>query len=337
MAAGIEARHAECYGSSAMDWQRRLLEIGLAGGLASGALACEQQPCINCACEQKHVSTLIDTAGGSGPVPIDAGADGPKVWAGCAVPESSPPAAYGPLPNSGGMCPSPTPSMPLYYQPVSIDDDSLGYSAADVLNVVNNSKVGDLLWMDGTRTKLRFSAQLAAYPGFPEVSVLDPGPGGCRRSLQFDIVATLTSDDGRLNETLPGCNVITYDQGGPFDINHVLVVLGSLGNAAPVARDTGDAASVTPDAGDAAAARSGVGTIRSVIPPLLGLTGDADIQYSVQFVLKGATCSDYCEPGQMPPNLPAAYCFRPSGLIIVSATGPDYSCISANVASWEWE
>ena len=329
-----------------MDWQRRLLEIGLAGGLASGGLAC-QQPCINCACEQKNVSTLIDTAGGSGPVPIDAGADGPKVWAGCAVPESSPPAAYGPLPNSGGTCPMPTSRKPLYYQTVPIDDDSLGYTAADVLNVVNNSKVGDLLWMDGTRTKLRFNAQLAPFLNYSEVSVLDPGPGGCYRSLELGITATLTSDDGRLNETLPGCNVITHDQGGPFDINHVLVLLGSFGDTAPVAQNGGDAAPVGQDAGDAASATSDagggapakldLGTIRSVIPPMLGLTGDTNIQYSVQFVLKGATCSDYCGPGQSPPNVPSAYCFRPSGLITVSANGPNYTCISANVASWQWE
>lgn len=329
-----------------MDWQRRLLEIGLAGGLASGALACGEQPCINCGCEQKSVSTSIDTAGATGPIPVDGGPDGPKIWEGCPVPESSPPAAYGPMAN--GVCPAATPSKPIYYQPVATDDDSLGYTPADVLNAINNSKVGDLLWMDGTRTKLRFSAQfqVVPLPATVLVSVYDPPPGACYRSLTFQILATLSSDDGRLNETLYG-DVTTYDEGGPFDVNHVLVQLGSFGDGygepvvtdaavAPDAGDPTDAGNPT-DTGNSPPAASSVGTIRSVIPPLLSLPANARVSFSTKFVLKGATCSSLCRPGEIPSR---NGCFPPAGVISVSADelgSPRDTCISANIASWQWE
>ena len=325
-----------------MDWQRRLLEIGLAGGLASGALACGQQPCINCGCEQKTLSTSIDTAAG--------GPTGPTVWEGCPVPESSPPAAYGPTPNSGGTCPEPTRSAPFVYQSVATDDDSLGYTAADVLNAINNSKVGDLLWMDGTRTKLRFSARQAVFtptPSSAPVSVYDPPPGACYRSLAIDFIATLTSDDGRLNETLGG-SVTTYDEGGLFDINHLIIQMGSFGDGSPepvltdaaVAPDAGNTTDGgnTSDAGNTSPPGSSVGTIRSVIPPLLGLNAGMSVTFSMRFVVKGATCSYYyCEPGAMPPD---NGCFPPSGVISISGldpVGPRGTCVFANVASWRWE
>jgi hypothetical protein len=310
----------------AVDWKRRLLEIGLAGGVASGTLACEQKPCVNCVCEQKFVSTSIDKAiADTGPVAVDGGPGGPTVWQGCPVPESSPPAAYGPIPNSGGMCRPPTPSEPFVYQPVANDDDSLGYTGADVLNAINNSQVGDLLWMDGTRTKLRMSVP----PGQLSVSVYDPPPGACYRSLSVSFPVTLTSDDGRLSETLSG-NVTTYDEGGPFDVNHVIVQLDTFGDG--YTQPWGPDGGVPIDAGS-------TGTLRSLIPGLLGVSATARVNFTMRFVLKGSTCSYYwCDPGEVAPS---GNCFPPSGLILVSVDQPPdlpgATCIDAYVASWKWE
>jgi hypothetical protein len=195
----------------------------------------------------------------------------------------------------------------MSYVPVATDDASLGYTAQDVLDAVNESAEGSLTWYDGMKTKLRFAAQLATAPGLWEtgVAVYDPPPGGCFRRMRIGIQATFVTDDGRLQASISGA-VTAQDEGGPFDINHVAVAIleGSF--------DDSD------------------GPLASAVPALIGVPA-ADCQYRFELMLKGATCSWNCDPG-------VSGCLAPGGTL--SVQGTDYAamqCASANVAKWTWD
>ena len=124
-------------------------------------------------------------------------------------------------PTGRGAC-----SVAVSSQPVTIDDATLGYSAKDVLAAINQSAVGDLIWFDGTQTKLRFDAQFARDQ---PISVVNPPPnaGFCYRSMNFNILASITTDDGRWNEALDGSVAVT-DRGSRFVVDDVSVNLNAI-------------------------------------------------------------------------------------------------------------
>ena len=195
--------------------------------------------------------------------------------------------------------------MERVYLPAADDDSSLGYTAQDVLEVVNRSAVASLTWYDGATTKLRFGVQLSDVGQWGGVAIFDPPPGDCYRAMRIGVQATLATDDGRLHATLYGF-VATQDEGGLFDINHttIAIVEDQLGGA--------------------------TGPLASAVPALIGVP-PTDCEYAFRLVPKGVTCSSACDPG-------VSGCPLLGGTLAV--TGNDYStkqCVSANVAFWTWD
>ncbi len=303
------------------------MEIGLAGGLASGSAACVQRPCVNCGCEQRYQSSAIDSDAGSSP----------SSWVGCPTPQTSPPALYGP-PADGGTCTFFGPD-----QVVALDDVSLGFSAQDVLEAVNNSAVGDLVWLDGTKTKLHFSVQAAGNGVVQggEVSVSNAPPNqGCFRGMLITISASVVTDDGRLDEIAQG-TVSAQDLGtGQLDLDQVAVNLALLPppQSATAVTRTGDGGTLVSPPPPAL-----TGTAGTVIPPLAGVPANQSVQFFIELVVKGATCSLACDPGQRPSGAPNDPCYPPSGRITMVWSSADpsgsFPCVatSVHVAAWQWE
>jgi hypothetical protein len=304
-----------------------LLEIGLAGGLAAGSPACGQQTCVNCGCEQRHQASALD----------EAAASSPAAWVGCATPQTSPPALYGP-PADGGTCAFFGPE-----QSVALDDASWGYSAQDVLDAVNSSAVGDLVWLDGTQTKLHFTVQAADTGEIQggEIAVSNPPANeGCGREMLIGILASVVTDDGRLDESVPGTIGVSDSGTGQLDLNRITFNLSLLPSpqSATAVTQTGDGGAYVQPPPPAL-----TGTAGTVIPPLAGVPAKQSVQFLVELTVKGATCSPVCAPGQPPTGAPNDPCYPASGRITMEWNSAEssgvYPCVTnwVHVAAWQWE
>ncbi|HZL16531.1 MAG TPA: hypothetical protein VFG23_02175 [Polyangia bacterium] len=228
-------------------------------------------------------------------------------------------------------------------QPVALDDASWGYSAQNVLDAVNNSAVGDLVWLDGTKTKLHFSVQATdtgAVQG-GEVEVSNPTSNeGCARAMVISISANVVTDDGRFDETVGGTVSISDSGAGQLDLDQIAVNLALLPapESATAVATIGDGGTHVPPPPPAL-----TGTAGAVIPPLAGVPANQTVQFLIELVVKGATCSRACAPGQPPSGAANDPCYPPSGRITMewNSTDPNRSfpCIanSVHVAAWQWE
>src|SRR5450432_268146 len=154
-----------------VDWKQRLLEIGLAGGLATAGVSCGQQTLLNtCGAsrEPAHLANYLDAH----PVATS--------LRGCPLPPTSPPAPYGSPASKNMFCQTDSTTGTT----VAIDDMTLGYSPQDVLDAANTGATASLTWWDGKTTKLHFHLDTTSTTTF---SVLDnpPNAGFCDRSMMI--------------------------------------------------------------------------------------------------------------------------------------------------------
>jgi hypothetical protein len=163
------------------DWKRRLLEIGLAGGLAASGLSCEQT-CLNCCGVSVHPAHLANQ--------LDHQPAAPSLKA------------------CGGSEPMGCVNGSMSSASVTIGDMTLGYSPQDVLDAANAGTTGSLTWWDGSTTKLRFHLDTAPDTEF-HILPNPPNAGFCNREMTLvNLVATLQTDDGRLGEQLHATIVV---------------------------------------------------------------------------------------------------------------------------------
>jgi hypothetical protein len=296
------------------DWKRRLLEIGLAGGLAASGASCGQgqltqgQPgtCMNCCGSMTEPAHLANSLDENPPA---------TTLRGCALPPKSPPAPFG-TPANGTDClsdPDVGPSVP-------VDDLTLGYSPQEVLDAVNAGSTGSLTWWDGTTTRLRFRIDPSPDTLF-YVEVNPPNAGYCDRAMNIlHLVATLETDDGRLAEQLPA-NISVRDVGQRFEVANINLDVTANGGQLLPADIKGTLAT----------------DIRASLPP-----ETTQIAFALSVLVKGAACLPYCAPGEDPRTrgpLGDQSCFVPSGLITVyvSYPGGTFCGSTAYAASWQWD
>jgi hypothetical protein len=284
------------------DWKRRLLEIGLAGGLAATGASCNQT-CLNC----------CGTPGPSVPATYLDKHPVTTSLLGCPAPPASPPAPYGNPTAKNTFC---TQDSEVGAS-VLIDDKTLGYSPQDVLDAANLGATGSLTWWDGTTTKLHF--QLATTP-MTELHILDnpPNAGFCDRSMRlWYLTATFKTDDGRLAESI-AANVIVNDFGQPFTPEDVSVNFDQpfLDRTNPT---------------------SLAGTKGTLATDLAGFfpSGTTVSDFSLSLFLKGMSCAPGCAPGASPNGMdpPGGSCTGSSGVILANV----YCQKPVYVARWQWD
>jgi hypothetical protein len=133
-------------------------------------------------------------------------------------PPDAPDGGYSPAPPDGGRltndklgCPSTTCTVGNT-MPAAPDDQSLGFSATDLLAATTGSGLADLTWYDGTTTTMhlqgRYDAPTVYIQRGPDVDAGGTaGAGGlvpCRQMVASGAVVTLSTDDGRLmNDDFP--------------------------------------------------------------------------------------------------------------------------------------
>jgi hypothetical protein len=300
------------------DWKQRLLEIGLAGGLAASGASCGQdlgqgQPapgtCMNCCGSMSEPAHLANSLDENPPT---------TTLVGCALPPKSPPAPYG-TPANGSVCLS----DPDFGSTVAIDDLTLGYSPQEVLDAANAGSTASLTWWDGTTTRLRFRIDPSPDTLF-FVEVNPPNANYCDRATNIlHLVATLETDDGRLAEQLPA-NISVRDRGQRFEIADINLDV-NLASGQRLPSDLKGTLATD---------------IRAWLPP-----ETSEVVFALSVLMKGAACLPYCAPGAVPQSggpLGNQTCFVPSGLITVYASyGTDSSAAfcgsNAYAASWQWD
>jgi hypothetical protein len=116
------------------------------------------------------------------------------------MPPDAPDGGYSPSGPDGGRITNDKVGCP-YTQcdvgntvPVAADDRSLGFSAADLLTMF--SATGDLIWYDGTVTRLHVSARYEQLSVFVQQGPGTPGTR-CPQMLANGAVFTVSTDDGR--------------------------------------------------------------------------------------------------------------------------------------------
>jgi hypothetical protein len=284
------------------DWKRRLLEIGLAGGLATAGASCNQT-CMNC----------CGTPGPAVPATyLDKHPDTTSL-VGCPAPPISPPAPYGDPHVKNMWCTTDSDVGAT----VLIDDMTLGYSPQNVLDAANLGATGSLTWWDGTTTKVHFHLATTAKTEF---HILDnpPNAGFCDRSMRlWYLKATLLSDDGRLAESF-SANIVVNDVGQPFKPEDIFI-----GFDQPFLDGTNQA--------------SLTGTNGTLATDLAGFfpSGTTATSFALLVSPKGLSCIPGCGPGSSPNGMdpPEANCFGPSGVIVANV----YCQKSVYVARWQWD
>jgi hypothetical protein len=289
------------------DWKRRLLELGLAGGLTAAGTSCGP--------------SMMNSCGAPAPTPPANFLDTHPVTTpllGCPALPTSPPAPFGNPPAAKhSWCADGSSAGAI----VAVDDRTLGYSPQDVLDAANAGATGSMTWWDGTTTKVHFHLDVTPKTEF---SVVDnaPNAGFCSRTMGIlGLVATLTSDDGRLAEST-SASIGVVDYGGRFKLEDVTVSLNQpfiVGN------------NQQPDATKGTLAVD----VRKAFP-----SGTLNAGFSVTLLLKGIGCVPGCPPGTSPNGMDplTSGCSASSGLIMASERLASGGCVaSVYVGRWEWD
>jgi hypothetical protein len=200
---------------------------------------------------------------------------------------------------------------------VDYEDRTLGYSAHDVMDAINDPGVGTLSWWDGTRTKIRFhttyGAQAVRIDNYP------PYQGYCYRDMRIDeLPSSLGTDDGRLAEQR-GVSIVAIDLGGP----NFAAAWPSWDGAFDVTKLKGSFS----------------------VPPEWQRPGN-DVQYlTVVYNTRRNTCSPSCGPGESFDSIDHA-CTNHAGKLMFQSQPkrcieqfeqPCPELFYATAATWEWD
>jgi hypothetical protein len=137
------------------------------------------------------------------------------------TPPDAPDGGYAPGPPDGGLgsngkvgCAQPQTCVTDTFYTVEMNDNSLGFTAADLLQMFDSPGTGQLVWYDGTSTTLHFQARYD-HPVVYLASTSDPNrPNACPNLEVANTFFSLSTDDGRLTGEEFGATLIGEVAGG---------------------------------------------------------------------------------------------------------------------------